>query len=178
MMNALQIAPYWKKYFHHPAKAQLGLINAIFPVGKICGLAMVTPIGERFGRRTALLVAFIICIIGSAIQAASVIVGMLVFSRWFLGIHKPECFYLTRLMRIGVGTALMAQPSPIIITELAYPTHRGKVTALFNTFYVRNHLRLQYLLSYTDNFQFFGAIFVAWLTYMLENVLLGYSLGA
>jgi hypothetical protein len=31
MMNALHIAPYWKKYFHHPAKAQLGLINAIFP---------------------------------------------------------------------------------------------------------------------------------------------------
>ncbi|KIM94642.1 hypothetical protein OIDMADRAFT_60419 [Oidiodendron maius Zn] len=36
----------------------------------------------------------------------------------------------------GVGTAFMAQPSPIIITELAYPTHRGKVTSLFNTFYV------------------------------------------
>ncbi|CZR55815.1 related to hexose transporter protein [Phialocephala subalpina] len=110
MINALQIAPYWKKYFHHPVKAQLGLINAIFPVGKICGLAMVTPI---------------------TIQAASVNVGMLVFSRWFL----------------GVGTAFMAQPSPIIITELACPTHRGKVTALFNTFY------------------FFGAILAAWLTY-------------
>jgi MFS family permease len=68
-------------------------------------------------------------------------------------------------MRIGVGTAFMAQPSPIIITELAYPTHRGKVTALFNTFYVRSHLRLQYLLSYTNRFQFFGAIFAAWLTY-------------
>ncbi|CAI6050771.1 unnamed protein product [Clonostachys chloroleuca] len=27
----------------------------------------------------------------------------------------------------------MSQPSPILIAELAYPTHRGKLTALFNT---------------------------------------------
>lgn len=120
-MNALQINPTWKAYFGYPASAQLGALNAIYPVGKVCGLAIVTPISDRFGRRIPLLIAFIICIIGAGIQAGSVNIGMLLFSRWLL----------------GVGTAFMAQPSPILITELAYPTHRGKVTALFNTFYVR-----------------------------------------
>jgi MFS family permease len=90
MMNALHIAPYWRKYFHHPVKAQLGLINAIFPVGKICGLAMVTPRGERFGRRTALLIGFTTCIIGSIVQAVSINVGTLVFSRWCLSMRKSE----------------------------------------------------------------------------------------
>ncbi|KAH8799045.1 general substrate transporter [Xylogone sp. PMI_703] len=131
MMNALQIAPFWKKHFHSPSGSQLGAINAIFPVGKICGLALVTPLSDKFGRRPVLIVAFCICIIGSVVQAVSVNLGMLIFSRWL----------------IGVGTAFMAQPSPILIAELAYPTHRSKLTALFNTFY------------------YFGAIFSAWLTY-------------
>lgn len=119
-MNALQIAPHWKSYFHHPAGATLGGINAIFPVGKLCGLAIVTPLSDRFGRRPLLLTAFVICMIGAAIQGGSVNVGMLIFARWVL----------------GVGTAMMAQPSPILISELAYPAYRGKMTALYNTFYV------------------------------------------
>jgi hypothetical protein len=58
----------------------------------------------------------------------------------------------------------MPQPSPIIIAELAYPTHRGKLTALFNTFYVSvgSTYRLWLLIN---TCQFFGAIFAAWLTY-------------
>jgi len=84
-MNALQIAPYWKAYFGHPVKAQLGLINAIYPVGKICGLAIITPISDRFGRRLALLLAFIVCVISAGIQAGSVNLSMLLFSRWLLG---------------------------------------------------------------------------------------------
>lgn len=119
-MNALQIDPYWKKYFGHPSGATLGGINAIYPAGKVCGLALVTPLSDRFGRRIVLISAFIVCIIGAAIQGGSVNVGMLIFSRWF----------------IGVGTAMMAQPSPILISELAYPAYRGKMTALYNTFYV------------------------------------------
>lgn len=87
MMNALQIAPYWKIYFGHPAKARLGLINAIYPVGKICGLMLVTAVSDRFGRRVALLVAFIVCIIGAGVQAGSISIGMLIFSRWFLGMY-------------------------------------------------------------------------------------------
>ena len=85
MMNALQIAPYWTAYFGHPVKAQLGLINAIYPVGKICSLAIITPISDRSGRRIALLLAFILCVIGAGIQAGSVNLGMLLFSRWLLG---------------------------------------------------------------------------------------------
>jgi MFS family permease len=90
---------------------------------------------------------------------------MLVFSRWLLGMCESRCSNLTQLTKEGVGTAFMAQPSPIIIAELAYPTHRGKSTALFNTFYVSKQLKSYAFLPFTYHFQFFGAIFAAWLTY-------------
>ncbi|CAG9975078.1 unnamed protein product [Clonostachys byssicola] len=34
---------------------------------------------------------------------------------------------------IGFATSFLAQPSPILVTESAYPTHRAKATALYNT---------------------------------------------
>jgi MFS family permease len=58
----------------------------------------------------------------------------------------------------------MAQPSPIIIAELAYPTHRGKLTALFNTFYV-SVASTHRVWPLINTRQFFGAIFAAWLAY-------------
>ncbi|KAF4500745.1 glucose transporter [Fusarium agapanthi] len=48
---------------------------------------------------------------------------------------------------IGFFTSFLAQPSPILTTELAYPTHRGKLTALYNTSF------------------YLGGIIAAWCTY-------------
>ncbi|KAK1984185.1 lactose permease [Colletotrichum cereale] len=56
---------------------------------------------------------------------------MFIISRWLL----------------GAATAFIAQPAPILITELAYPTMRGKISALYNTFF------------------FLGAILAAWSTF-------------
>ncbi|KAJ5187733.1 hypothetical protein N7449_010727 [Penicillium cf. viridicatum] len=138
MMNSLQISTTWQVHFGHPRGAKLGAINAIYPAGKVCGALLAAPFSNRYGRKRTFILGTLICIISAGIQAGSVNLGMLIFSRWFL----------------GVGTATISQPSPILIAELGYPTHRGKVTALYNTFY------------------FFGAVFSAWSTYgtlKLEN---------
>ncbi|KZL84786.1 lactose permease [Colletotrichum incanum] len=55
--------------------------------------------------------------------------------------------FVTARALLGFFTTFISQPSPIIITELAYPTQRGKVTALYNTFF------------------YFGSIFAAWCTF-------------
>ncbi|KAM0325041.1 hypothetical protein ACHAQA_007578 [Verticillium albo-atrum] len=119
MMNALQINPSWKSYYNYPAKAKLGAINAMMPAGKIIGFLFVAPFSNAFGRKKALVLAFVITVIGAAIQAASVNLGLLIFSRFFL----------------GFGCGVMSQPSPILLAELAYPPHRGKATALYHCFY-------------------------------------------
>lgn len=120
MMNALQINPNWKAYYNYPAKAKLGAINAMMPAGKIIGFLFVAPFSNRFGRKKSLVLAFTLTIIGAAIQAGSANLGLLIFSRFFL----------------GFGCGVMSQPSPILLAELAYPTHRGKATALYHCFYV------------------------------------------
>lgn len=126
MMNALQINPNWKSYYHHPEKATLGAINAMLPAGKIIGFLFVAPFSNRFGRKTALMLSFAITVVGAAIQTASNNLGVLIFSRFFL----------------GFGCGVMSQPSPILLAEMAYPPHRGKLTALYHCFYVRTETTL------------------------------------
>ena len=120
MMNALQISPAWKKQYNHPTKSRLGAINAMLPTGKILGFLFVAPFSNRFGRKKSLIIAFTVAVAGAAIQAGAVNFGMLVFSRLLL----------------GFGCGVMAQPSPILLAELSYPTHRGKITSLYHCFYV------------------------------------------
>ncbi|KXJ97585.1 general substrate transporter [Microdochium bolleyi] len=119
MMNALQINPSWKRAYNNPAKATLGAINGMMPAGKIFGFLFVAPFSNRFGRKKALVVAFVLTVVGAAVQAASVNLGLLIFSRFFL----------------GFGCGVMSQPAPILLAELAYPVHRGKATALYHCFY-------------------------------------------
>ena len=119
-MNGLQTLSTWRGYFDHPTPEMLGTLNAIFPVGKLLALPVSAFLADRFGRRWPLLFGFILAIGGAALQGASQNVAMFIVSRFIL----------------GAGTSLMSQPSPILITELAYPTQRGQLTALYNTFFV------------------------------------------
>ncbi|KAL2825776.1 sugar transporter [Aspergillus cavernicola] len=131
MMNGLQSLTQWRSYFDSPSGALLGTINAVYPIGKILMLLPVTWLEDRYGRRVPIIIG-LLCLIGfAAVQAASQNIAMFIVSRFL----------------IGASTIMIAQPSPILITELAYPTHLAKVTALYNsTFY-------------------FGAILAAWGTY-------------
>ncbi|KAK9427680.1 general substrate transporter [Lipomyces doorenjongii] len=131
MMNGLQTLPQWRAYFSHPESAILGAINAVYPIGKLIGLFPSTWLSDRYGRKRPMFVGFILLFIGTVVQGASQNIAMLIISRFLL----------------GFGTAFLAQPSPILITELAYPTQRGKITSLYNTFY------------------YFGAVLAAWSTY-------------
>jgi MFS family permease len=131
MMNGLQALDQWKGYFGNPSAPILGVINAVYPIGKILMLYPVSWLGDRYGRRTPMLIGILGMISFAVIQAASQNIAMFIVSRFL----------------IGASTIMVAQPSPILITELAYPTHRGKVTALYNSSF------------------FVGSIIAAWGTY-------------
>lgn len=93
----------------------------MMPAGKIIGFLFVALFSNRFGRKRSLVLAFVLTVVGAAIQAASVNLGLLmIFSRFFL----------------GFGCGVISQPSPILLAEMAYPTHRGKATALYHCLYV------------------------------------------
>ncbi|KAI1253664.1 hypothetical protein MGN70_004056 [Eutypa lata] len=131
MMNGLQTLPQWREYFGQPDGALLGLMNAVYPLGKVVALLCLPYITDRWGRRWPLLFGLVTCICFSILQGLA---------------QSLDSFVVARAL-LGFFTAFLSQPSPILIAEVAYPTHRGKITALYNTFY------------------YFGSIFAAWCTY-------------
>ncbi|EXJ72620.1 uncharacterized protein A1O5_03766 [Cladophialophora psammophila CBS 110553] len=131
MMNGLQATSSWKAFFNHPSGTHLGVVNAAQSIGSVAVLPIAWPLSDWLGRRWTLLIGVIAIIVASIIQAASVNYGMFTFSR----------------ILAGAGSIIVTQPSPILISELCYPTHRGKYTSLFWTLY------------------YFGSILASWSTY-------------
>ncbi|KAL2072932.1 hypothetical protein VTL71DRAFT_10256 [Oculimacula yallundae] len=131
MMNGLQSLPQWKSYFESPRPALLGTINAIYPIGKLLGLYPATWLSDRYGRKSPMHFGLLILILGAAIQG---------------GAQNLSMFVVARVL-LGLSTAFISLPSPLLICELAYPTQRGKLTALYNTFF------------------YLGSVFAAWSTY-------------
>ncbi|KAL2838639.1 general substrate transporter [Aspergillus pseudoustus] len=119
LMNGLQTLPQWKGYFGNPTSALLGTVIAAQSMGCLVALPIVGDLCDRFGRKPVLLSGIVIICIASAIQAASVNLGMFIVSR----------------LLVGFGGMFSAQPSPMLIAELAYPTHRGKYTSAYWTMF-------------------------------------------
>jgi MFS family permease len=81
---------------------------------------------------------------GTAIGCVFIIMGSLIQS--FPPASHPEAMYLAGRFFIGFGANISNGCCPLLITEIAHPQHRGKVTTIYNT--------LWYL----------GAIIAAWTT--------------
>ncbi|KAJ5881343.1 general substrate transporter [Penicillium soppii] len=135
LMNGLQALPSWKFYFRTPQGQTMGVVNAAQSIGSVLALPLAGFISDRFGRKKTLLCGVITVIIASAIQTGAVNLGMFIFSR----------------VLVGMGTILVVQPSPMLISELCYPTHRGKYTSLYYTFF------------------YLGSVVAAWCTYGAEK---------
>lgn len=119
-MNGLQTLPQWRGYFGQPEGAILGAMNSVYPAGKVVAMFLVTYICDRFGRKTTIAIGAVTCVAFAIMQACSQNIQTFIASRAILGFF----------------TSFLAQPSPILVSELAYPTHRGKLTALYNTSFV------------------------------------------
>ncbi|KAH6987114.1 general substrate transporter [Ilyonectria destructans] len=131
MMNGLQTLPQWQTYFGHPEGALLGAMNSVYPAGKVVALFLVTYLCDRIGRKRTMAIGSIACVAFAIMQGLARNINMFIAARAVLGFF----------------TSFLAQPSPILITELAYPTHRGKLTALYATSF------------------YLGSIIAAWCTY-------------
>lgn len=119
LMNGLQSLIQWREYFNTPTGALLGLVNAAQSIGSVLSLPFVGWFSDRFGRKPVLLAGIILVIVATIIQATSINLPMFIISR----------------LIVGFGGMFVVQPSPMLIAELAYPTHRGKYTSAFWTMY-------------------------------------------
>ncbi|CAE6536276.1 unnamed protein product [Rhizoctonia solani] len=117
MMNGLQIVPDWQYYFGNPSGSTLGMVNAIQNIGVLVALPMAPFVSDKFGRKKSLLTGAFIMLGGVALQAASTNIWHFVGSRGM----------------IGLGLGFATNSAPLLITELAYPTQRGPITAMYNS---------------------------------------------
>ncbi|KAL4934861.1 general substrate transporter, partial [Aspergillus oleicola] len=131
MLNGMQSLPQWVEYFGEPTGTRLGAMTFGPTGGTLISVLVSSQLCEKFGRRHPICGGSIIIIIGGIIQAAAVNYGMFVLSRFI----------------VGLGLGIVATAAPPLLTEVAYPTHRGKLVSF-------------YLVTWP-----LGSLIAAWITY-------------
>ncbi|KAH7399865.1 general substrate transporter [Cadophora sp. MPI-SDFR-AT-0126] len=118
MMNGLQALPPWQTFMHHPKGPYLGLINATQAIGGFCAYPFMSVIAQKYGRKMCLYCGFGLIAIGTALQTAA---------------QHREMFIVSRVF-VGLSSAFFGAV-PLLVGEVAYPTHRGIITAAFFPLY-------------------------------------------
>lgn len=117
IMNGLQSLPSWQEFMDTPTGAWLGFINAIYWLGMMVCSPIASLISNKYGRKTNVWVGYLCLALGVALQTAA---------------PNAVTFLLARLF-LGACSAFYSNSVPLLINEIAYPTHRGIVSAVFNT---------------------------------------------
>ena len=134
-MNGLQALPEWHAFMDKPTGAWLGFINAIYWLGNGVSYPIAALIANRYGRKLGVYVGYCFLVLGVVLQSTA---------------HNQTTFVLARLF-LGMASAWFGNSVPLLINEIAFPTHRGKMSALFNCgWYV-------------------GSIVAAWVTFATRN---------
>lgn len=131
MLNGLQSMGQWQNYFDHPTGTRLGSLANGVTFGSILAFPIVPWLCDHTGRRFPIFLGSALLVIGAILQGVAQNYGMFMAAR----------------MIIGFGGLIAVEPSPLLVSELAYPTHRAVLTAYYN------------------NLWYLGAILAAWTTY-------------
>ncbi|CAH0055636.1 unnamed protein product [Clonostachys solani] len=135
MMNGLQALTPWQEFMNHPTGPWLGFINSVTNLGSLTVLFPAAWTVQKFGRKSGIYIANLSLIIGVVLQTAA---------------HNPTTFIMGRFF-IGVTNQWLSISTGLLITETAYPSHRGILTALYSCGWYP------------------GALLAAWTTYGTRN---------
>lgn len=117
-MNGLQSLDQWQRFMNSPTGAWLGFINALQCIGGVVFQPISAWSANHFGRKHTILIGYLWLVLGVGLQAGAPNLKWFVASRLFIGI---------------AGTWFQA--SVILVTEIAYPSHRSFVTAAYMCLY-------------------------------------------
>lgn len=116
MMNGLQALHEWGRFMGGPTGAYLGFVVAVQSLGATVCFPVVAYANNKFGRWRSIAFGYLWLVLGVVLTTAA---------------QNPAMFILGRLF-IGGATACWSATVPILITEIAYPTHRSILTSLYN----------------------------------------------
>ncbi|RYP42576.1 hypothetical protein DL767_000100 [Monosporascus sp. MG133] len=126
LVNTSQQIDRWKEYFpmtqagpdnpQEIADSWLGLMVNLFNIGSIVSFFITPYVADHFGRKAAITYGCIFMIAGGCVSAFCNGYEMFVAGRFIL----------------GFGNSLSQMASPLLLTEICHPQHRGPVTAVYN----------------------------------------------
>ncbi|KAF8527610.1 general substrate transporter, partial [Hysterangium stoloniferum] len=117
LMNSLFSLDTFKNYFYQPTGAMMGIFVASQSIGALVGLPFAPYLSDMAGRRKAIFIGAVIMTVGIAIQTGSQNVLMFLLARYF--INKDLKSFATNA-------------APLLISEIAYPTHRAPLISLYS----------------------------------------------
>ncbi|KAJ5103767.1 hypothetical protein N7532_004296 [Penicillium argentinense] len=118
LLNGLQTMTPWQDYFNNPSGSTLGLFTAIQNIGGVCALFISSYVADLFGRKKGVAIGLVILFVGTVIQVVPSVNSSMFLAGRFL---------------VGLGSNVSQGSAPLLITELAHPQHRGKLTTMYNT---------------------------------------------
>lgn len=115
MLNGMQSLPQWVAFFGHPEGSRLGAMTFGPTGGVLISILVSSQLCDRFGRRYPICGGSLVIILGSVLQAAAQNYGMFVAARFL----------------VGFGLGIVSVAAPPLLSEVAYPTHRGKLVSFY-----------------------------------------------
>ena len=73
-------------------------------------------LADNYGRKLPIIIGCVIMIVGSFLQ----------------GFAKNMGFFMGGRVLLGFGNSLAQISSPMLLTEICHPQHRGRLTAVYN----------------------------------------------
>ncbi|KAK4227492.1 general substrate transporter [Podospora fimiseda] len=114
--NAAQNMDTWQDYFGRPTGSLLGLVGALYQIGSLVSIPIVPLLADNFGRKLPIAIGCVIMIVGAILQ----------------GVAKNLDIFMGGRVLLGFGNSLAQISSPMLLTELAHPQHRGRLTTVYN----------------------------------------------
>ncbi|KAH7325554.1 general substrate transporter [Stachybotrys elegans] len=135
LMNGLQALPKWNAFMDMPEGAWLGFINGIYWISNGVSFFVAAWATNKYGRKAGIWIAYVFLVSGAILQTAAPSAGVFIAARALLGV-AAGCY--------SIG-------APILISEIAYPTHRAIAASCFQCgFYL-------------------GSLLSAWVTFGTRN---------
>ncbi|KPM43272.1 hypothetical protein AK830_g3230 [Neonectria ditissima] len=117
MVNTSQQMSKWEDYFpEHENNNKLGILINMYNIGSIVSYFIVPYMADNLGRKPTIMLGCVIMIAGAFISAFCNGYGMYMAGRFVL----------------GFGNSMAQMASPMLLTEICHPQHRGPLTAVYN----------------------------------------------
>ncbi|KFA62947.1 hypothetical protein S40285_04380 [Stachybotrys chlorohalonatus IBT 40285] len=117
LVNTSQQINRWGEYFPESANRHyLGILINMYNIGSIVSFFIVPYMADYLGRKPTIMIGCVIMIAGAIISAFCNGYDMYIAGRFVL----------------GFGNSLSQMSSPMLLTEICHPQHRGPLTTVYN----------------------------------------------